>query len=98
MNFGPLSKIPVIGQLLFQYNWLVYLSIILAIAMAWFLNKTRTGLNLRAVGESPATADAAGLNVTKYKYALRLSAAVSAVLQVCISPWLPAPAYGFTTA
>ena len=40
MNFGPLSKIPVIGQLLFQYNWLVYLSIILAIAMAWFLNKT----------------------------------------------------------
>ena len=69
MNFGPLSKIPVIGQLLFQYNWLVYLSIILAIAMAWFLNKTRTGLNLRAVGESPATADAAGINVAKYKYA-----------------------------
>ena len=40
----------------------------LAILMARFLNKTRTGLNLRAVGESPATADAAGINVTKYKY------------------------------
>jgi simple sugar transport system permease protein len=36
--------------------------------MHWFLNKTRTGLNLRAVGENPATADAAGINVTKYKY------------------------------
>ena len=47
---------------------MVYLAIILAILMARFLNKTRTGLNLRAVGESPATADAAGINVTKYKY------------------------------
>ena len=46
---------------------MVYLAIILAILMARFLNKTRTGLNLRAVGESPATADAAGINVTKYK-------------------------------
>ena len=36
--------------------------------MAWFLNRTRTGLNLRAVGENPATADAAGINVTRYKY------------------------------
>ena len=32
------------------------------------LNHTRTGLNLRAIGENPATADAAGINVTKYKY------------------------------
>ena len=36
--------------------------------MHWFLNRTRTGLNLRAVGENPATADAAGINVTTYKY------------------------------
>ena len=36
--------------------------------MAFFLARTRKGLNLRAVGESPATADAAGINVTAYKY------------------------------
>ena len=36
--------------------------------MSWFLNRTRQGLNLRAVGESPATADAAGINVNLYKY------------------------------
>lgn len=63
-----LSDIPVLGKLLFQYNWLVYLAIILAIVMAWFFNKSRVGLNLRAVGEDPATADAAGINITKYKY------------------------------
>ena len=40
----------------------------LAVILAVFLNRTRSGLNLRAVGESPATADAAGINVTKYKY------------------------------
>ena len=38
--------------------------------LAFFLGKTRKGLNLRAVGESPATADAAGINVTVYKYCL----------------------------
>lgn len=47
---------------------LVYAAIILAIVMTWFLNRTRAGLNLRAVGESPATADAAGIKVTKLKY------------------------------
>ena len=66
--FGPLSDIPVLGRLLFSYNWLVYLAIILAIGMGWFFKRTRKGLNLRAGGESPATADAAGINVTRYKY------------------------------
>ena len=47
---------------------MAYLAIVVAVAMAWFLNRTRTGLNLRAVGENPATADAAGINVTRYKY------------------------------
>lgn len=53
---------------LYALGWLVYLSVIMAVVMQWFLNRTRVGLNLRAVGESPATADAAGINVTKYKY------------------------------
>ena len=46
----------------------LYLAIILALVLAFFLSKTKKGLNLRAVGESPATADAAGINVTVYKY------------------------------
>lgn len=63
-----LSDIPVLGKLLFQYNWLVYFAIVLALFMTWFFNKSRVGLNLRAVGEDPATADAAGINITRYKY------------------------------
>ncbi|HIW92940.1 MAG TPA: ABC transporter permease [Candidatus Flavonifractor merdipullorum] len=63
-----LKDLPVVGQLLFSYNYLVYLGIILAIVMAWFLGRTRSGLNLRSVGEDPATADAAGVNVTLYRY------------------------------
>ncbi len=68
INFGKLAEIPVIGTLFFKYNWLVYLSLALAILMGWFLSKTRKGLSLRAVGESPATADSAGINVTRYRY------------------------------
>ena len=63
-----LSRIPVIGDLLFSYGFLAYLAVILAILASLFINKTRKGLALRAVGESPATADAAGVNVTAYKY------------------------------
>ena len=64
-----LSKIPVIGDILFSYGFMTYFGIILAILVSWFMFKTRKGLNLRAIGESPATADAAGINVTLYKYA-----------------------------
>lgn len=63
-----LSKIPVLGNLLFSYGFLTYLAIILAFATTFFLLKTRTGLNLRAVGENPGAADAAGLNIEKFKY------------------------------
>ncbi len=57
-----------VGQLFFNYGWLTYIAIIVAIIAQWYLTRTRTGLNLRAVGENPATADAAGINVTAYKY------------------------------
>ena len=63
-----LSGLGTVGQVVFSYGFLVYAAIVLAIAMHWFLNRTRAGLNLRAVGENPATADAAGINVTLYKY------------------------------
>ena len=68
LNIPLLSDIPILGPLLFNYNILVYLAIAIAIAMTFFLNKTRFGLNLRAVGENPATADEASINVTRYKY------------------------------
>ncbi len=63
-----LSKLGVVGEIFFSYGFLTYLSVALALFVTWFLQKSRSGLNLRAVGESPATADAAGIAVTKYKY------------------------------
>lgn len=63
-----LSNLGTVGKLIFSYGWLVYVAIIVAILVQWYLNKTRSGLNLRAVGENPATADAAGINVTVYRY------------------------------
>jgi len=63
-----LSALPVVGDLLFGYGFLTYLCLLITILLSWFLFKTRVGLNLRAVGESAATADAAGVNVTAYKY------------------------------
>ena len=62
------SKLGVVSNVFFSYGFLVYFAIVLAVILHFVLNKTRVGLNLRAVGENPATADAAGINVTKYKY------------------------------
>ena len=56
------------GKLFLSYGFLAYGAIIIAIACAFLLNHTRVGLHLRAVGENPNTADAAGINVVKYKY------------------------------
>ena len=63
-----LRDIPLVGGVLFGSSVFFYLAIVLAAAMFWYLNRTRSGLYLRSVGESPATADAAGINVTRYKY------------------------------
>jgi ABC-type uncharacterized transport system permease subunit len=75
-----LSEIPVIGRLLFSYGFLTYLAVVVAIILTVFLSKTRKGLNLRAVGESPATADAAGINVSLYKYVSTITGAAIAGL------------------
>ena len=56
------------GRVVFGHGIFVYLAIVAAIVCSIVLNKTRIGLHLRAVGESPATADAAGINVIMYKY------------------------------
>lgn len=63
-----LSGLGAVGKIFFSYGFMAYLAVILAFIVSWVLNKTSVGLNLRAVGENPATADAAGINVTKYKY------------------------------
>ena len=57
-----------VGSMFFNYGFLAYLAIVIALSMAFMLKKTRIGLHLRAVGENPQTADAVGINVTKYKY------------------------------
>lgn len=56
------------GDIFLSYGFMVYLAVIIAVAAGLMLKKTRVGLHLRAVGENPATADAAGINVTKYRY------------------------------
>ena len=63
-----LVKIPLIGPILFSHTIFFYMALILAVAMWYYLSKTRSGMYLTAVGESPSTSDAAGINITLYKY------------------------------
>ena len=63
-----LSQIPLLGRGLFSHNILVYLGVVIALGMWWYLNRTQTGLRLRAVGENPAAADSVGINVKRYQY------------------------------
>ena len=74
------NKLGVVGKLLFSYGIMIYLAIAVALIAAYVLSKTRLGLHLRAVGENPATADAAGINVSAYRYgATCVGCAVSAL-------------------
>jgi len=63
-----LADTPILGPIFFNQNILTYLSWILCVASSIYLFRSRFGLHLRAVGESPATADAMGINVTRYRY------------------------------
>ena len=71
------EKLGWFGKIFLSYSFLAYASIIIAVLASFVLNRTRTGLNLRAVGENPATADAAGISVGKYKY---LSTCIGSVI------------------
>lgn len=63
-----LASIPVVGEVLFQHNILVYISFAL-VPVAWFLiNKTPFGLKVRAVGQNPEAADSLGVNVARVRY------------------------------
>ena len=63
-----LGDIPILGKVLFSHNPLVYMAIIIAIIVWVYIRFTKAGLNMRAVGENPAAADAAGINITRVKY------------------------------
>jgi len=64
-----LTDLPVVGRLLFGESPLVYLSLLLFVAIEWFLYRTRAGLVLRAVGENPQAAHAIGYPVVRIRYA-----------------------------
>ena len=74
------DKLGDFGTLFLSYGILVYLAIAIAIVTSIFLKRTKTGLNLRAIGENPATADAVGINITNYKYlAILIGSGIAAV-------------------
>jgi ABC-type uncharacterized transport system permease subunit len=83
--FG-LGDMPVLGPILFDQTALVYASWLCVIGVAFYLARTRPGLNVRAVGEAPASADAMGINVTAYRYAHTLAGgAFAGVAGACFS-------------
>ena len=67
-------------QLFLSYGFLFYLAIILAVVSTLIMKKTRIGLNLRACGENPSCADAAGINVQRYRYIATIIGAMIAGL------------------
>ena len=68
LNIFGLKNLPVIGPILFQESAMVYLSWLVVIGSVLYLYRTRVGLHLRSVGESPRSADAMGIDVTRYRY------------------------------
>ncbi|GAB2181707.1 ABC transporter permease [Denitratisoma sp. agr-D3] len=72
LNFPLLSDIPFFGPLLFRFDVLVYGSLVLVLLVGWVLSRTRLGLIIRAIGESPASAHAIGYPVIRLRYAMVL--------------------------
>ena len=68
LHIAGASDLPVVGRLLFGHNPLVYLSLVLFALVHWFLGRTRAGLVVRAVGESPQSAHAIGYPVVRIRY------------------------------
>ena len=66
--FG-LGNVPIVGPVLFHQSALVYFSWVMVALIAFYLMRTRIGLNVRAIGEAPGAADAMGISVTRYRYA-----------------------------
>ena len=86
-----LSDIPIIGSILFQQNVLVYVAFALVPISVWLLNKTKWGLQIRAVGQNPAAADAMGVNVNRVRYSTVilggiLAGVAGASLSIAVTP------------
>lgn len=62
------DKLGWFGEVFLSYSFLAYAAVIIALITSFYFKRTRSGLHLRSVGENPATADAAGINVSAYKY------------------------------
>jgi len=72
--FAPVSvpvlrDIPVLGRMIFEQSLYVHMALLIAVLLYVYFRHTHAGLNVRAIGENPAAADASGINVTAYKYA-----------------------------
>jgi ABC-type uncharacterized transport system permease subunit len=78
-----LSKLPIVGPALFSMNALGYLAMILTAATTWFLYRTKSGLILRSVGESPVVAQSLGLQVIRLRYLATLFGGLMAGLAGC---------------
>ncbi len=96
MKLGALGNLPVVGRLLFEHSMLTYVAFACAIVMSLYLRRTRVGLNLRAIGENPAAADAMGVSVSLYKYVNILLGGglcglggVYVSLVTCVGNWQP---------
>ncbi len=74
------DKLGVIGEIFFSYSFLAYIAIAIALITSFYFKRTKSGLHLRAVGENPATADAAGINVSAYKYGATIIGSIIAGL------------------
>ncbi|MEM7530970.1 MAG: ABC transporter permease [Chloroflexota bacterium] len=89
-----LSQIPVLGPIFFQHNVIVYIGFLLIPAAWFYINRTRPGLELRAIGEYPAAADVLGVNVYRLRYLYvvvggMLSGMAGAALSLAITPlWI----------
>lgn len=68
LNIAGLGDLPVLGPILFSQNLMVYLSLLLFLAVAWFLYSTKAGLALRAIGDAPDSANAIGYRVIGVRY------------------------------
>jgi general nucleoside transport system permease protein len=93
-QFGPLfpgswQNVHFLGPIFFRQSALVFASWVCVVLVALYLNRTRLGLNVRAVGESPAAADAMGINVAAYRYAHTLvGGAFAGVGGACFTLWI----------
>jgi len=92
VELWPLSELPLLGKVFVQ-NPLVFMTLLIVLAVVWFLTRSTTGLRLRAVGENPQAADAAGISVLSTKLWIadmtggRGWIAVALVIFARWSPW-----------